>query len=67
MTGNVREALLLAKQVIKLAPDHQRLLVNIQNYEEILKEQEGIRNYGETGRSELLNFSFRRTGLALDV
>ena len=39
----------------------------MQKSNEILKEQEGIRNYGETGRSELLNFSFRRTGLALDV
>ena len=37
--GNVREALKLASQVLHLSPDHQRIKLNKENYERMLKEE----------------------------
>ena len=57
ISGNVRQALQLTNQLLKLVPYHQRALGNKQYFENIIRNEGLSRQRGETG--QYVNFFIR--------
>ncbi len=47
-TGNVKEALQLTNELLRIVPYHQRAIGNKKHYEDVLRKQGVIPEHGET-------------------